>query len=78
MFDRRIYVNDPVVMQEINRYNCCLNIANIISIAICLGLLIYGIAANTLSKQKLAFNVATSLQLVYLVTWAASLFSLFT
>ena len=47
MFDRRIYTNDPEVIQEINRYNFCLNIAHVINIAICVGLLVSGIVVKT-------------------------------
>ena len=78
MFDRRIFTDDPVVMQEISMFNCCLNIAHAISIVICVGMLIYGIVATTNKATNILWYLGTSLQLVFLVVWATSLCALFT
>ena len=65
-------------MLEINRYNYCLNIAHGINIALCVWLLIYGIVVKSFKGQNVSNDVTIFLQLVYLVIWTSSLFSLFT
>ena len=57
MFDRRIYMSDPMAMQEINRYNCFLNIANAINVAICGGMLAYGIITKSFRGVQLLFLI---------------------
>ena len=48
MFDRRTYMSDPNVIKAINRYNFGLYSVHVINIAICIGLLVYGIAVKSI------------------------------
>ena len=41
-------MSDPKAIQEINRYNCGLYSVHFINIAICIGLLVYGIAVKSI------------------------------
>jgi hypothetical protein len=61
LFDQRIYTNDQSVILEINRHSFCLKIAHVINIAICLGILIYGIVVKTDKAYTILWSLATVL-----------------
>ena len=60
-----------------NRENLVLNIANVVNIAICLGIMIYGLVGNSFKAEDVSYQIQTALCLTYLGIWSSALCSLF-
>ena len=77
LFKDQIYCDNNDLMISINRENLVLNIANVVNIAICLGIMIYGLVGNSFKAEDVSYQIQTALCLTYLGIWSSALCSLF-
>ena len=77
LFKDQIYCDNNDLMISMNRENLALNIANVVNIGMCLGIMIYGLVGNSFKAEDVSYQIQTALCLTYLGIWSSALCSLF-
>ena len=77
LLDSRIYTTNQDIILKRNRENFCLEVVNILNALISVGILAGDIWMDDFYNYLIDW-IVTGLELVYLVTWSYSLWSLFT
>lgn len=77
MFNDQIYCDNNDLMISMNKEHQALNIANVINITLSLGIMIYGVAANSFKAEYISYCMQTLLCLTYLGVWSSALCGLF-
>ena len=64
-------------MISMSRHNLMLNVANLVNIAICLGIMVYCLVKNSFESEDMAYQIQTGFCIIYLGIWSFALCSLF-
>lgn len=64
-------------MISMSRENLMLNVANLVNIAICLGIMVYCLVKNSFKSEDMAYQIQTGFCIIYLGIWSFALCSLF-
>lgn len=77
LFNGQIFCENNNLMIQMNKEQLILNIANLVNITICLGILVYCLVENSFETENDAYDIQTGFCLIYLAIWTFALCSLF-